>query len=644
MKLISLDERTELHPQLARRRLPSVPVGTVERLLAAKPSFLGAGSFCRVWMVERWTHAPSPARGQPVAIKVCSAGFKEGMPEDERRTRHARLVRHWHREVNAHLLLEGQPRVVRAYHTFQGSMLVAQLQLLGLVHQDIKPDNLMVHLPLEPGALPVIKLGDLNGMQWEQLTADGHYWVQRLYLGTECAGPNAGELNYDTYQMGKVLLRLLLELDGRHVSMVKKDTELKAEDAAVKSTALDMLHGVAPEGEPDKELWAFGVVIALGMAWDGPYSCAEDQLRLLPGEAAEALRSWAAICREWQAAGSTAFWAAPANVDAMARLYLRLSELCRLPPLDEPLQPEVHTQAGTTPGQRVAALVPAASHARLHAAALHRRPAVSLMQARLLLAERTAAAMGRQATAEPEADRRRQLAERKRDKPSLRSTAWETKDAQRVEEEGAFLEAGAKQPSSSRRHQEEENAGTRRQLRTRRAADSTGAGAALAAAKRPRAGAAAVAAPAAAPGGDHSLGDLLVLSSKLRLKDVWGEGVQPAADAPQVLGPRQAVAQMLADTIRAAAAGAGGGGQGAGTQVPLRLGGGCALRFSLTSRRSVQFSRAEFLALAQDGRASRRWNAFVGAARAAWSEGGKEGSRAERLRQLLPLLAPKSRR
>lgn len=120
------------------------------------------------------------------AIKVCSAGFKEGMPEDERRTRHARLVRHWcgglqasggsssartsclapsrtnclrlpagarpaappshsrpcspppimeapfpwvpcrHREVNAHLLLEGQSSVVRAYHTFQSSMLVSR--------------------------------------------------------------------------------------------------------------------------------------------------------------------------------------------------------------------------------------------------------------------------------------------------------------------------------------------------------------------------------------------------------------------------------------------------------------------------------------------------------------------------------------
>ena len=29
-----------------------------------------------------------------------------------------------HREVNAHLLLEDEPRVVRAYHTFKGSMIV----------------------------------------------------------------------------------------------------------------------------------------------------------------------------------------------------------------------------------------------------------------------------------------------------------------------------------------------------------------------------------------------------------------------------------------------------------------------------------------------------------------------------------------
>lgn len=33
----------------------------------------------------------------------------------------------------------------------------------------------------------------------------------------------------------------------------------------------------------------------------------------------------------------------------MARLYLRLAELCRLPPLDEPLEPGVHTQARCGP-------------------------------------------------------------------------------------------------------------------------------------------------------------------------------------------------------------------------------------------------------------------------------------------------------
>lgn len=178
------------------------------------------------------------------------------------------------------------------------------------------------------------------------------------------------------------------------------------------------------------QLWAFGVVIGLGMAWDQAYTGAHDQLRLLAAEAAEVLGDWAAICVAWrvggcmavaafatgaaimmrhlpassrrlsglretiegsscgckvrrnvsvsttaeafslvnscvrglhpeegplspallmshlQGAGSAAFWAAPANLDAMARLYLRLTELCRLPPLDEPLDPEVHTQAG----------------------------------------------------------------------------------------------------------------------------------------------------------------------------------------------------------------------------------------------------------------------------------------------------------
>ncbi|KAL4431351.1 hypothetical protein ABPG75_006607 [Micractinium tetrahymenae] len=719
MEQINLEERTERHPQLAGRKLPAVYVSIVEALLAASPRYVGAGSFCRVWKVERWTHSPSPARGQPVAIKVCSAGFKEELSAEQRRIQQAKLMRHWYRELNAHLLLQDQPRVIRAYHAFQGQMLVPPvpakgekeedaatrepklMQVVGIVEEYANQTSLCnfswlalrsklgpcmrhlwrlehlasecaalmeqarrcrrgVHLPSAPGALPLLKLGDLNGMQWLKLTQDGHHWmgtvgfmpdrVRKLYLGQRFAAPNVGELNYDTYQMGKLLLRQMLELAGIYVSYVKKDDDLQAEETEVKGSAISMLHQAAPEGEPDKELWAFGVVIGLGMAWDQPYTGPEDQLRLLPGQAADALRDWAAICKAWRAAGSAAFWASPANVDAMARLYLRLTELCRLPPLDEPLEPGVHTQtdeyldtaldsfflSGTQPQQRLG-LVKA--------------------QVRVLLAERRAAAEraaaeARHLAAQQEAERQRVLAQRKRDKPSLRSTAWETKVAQRAEAEDAFLDASTEEAGPSKKRLGGENAGATRQLRKRKAGDAAGAAgaAAAAAAKKPRAAAAGNAAAAAAPAADEaagaaagSQGNLLVLSSKLRLKDIWGAGVKPAADAPQVLGPQHAVAQMLADTVRAAAAAAayaGGGGAAAGGELALRLGSGCPLRFGLTSRRSVQFSRAEFLALAGNKAASGRWNAFVDAALASWGQRGKEASRAERLRLLRPLLAP----
>ena len=38
------------------------------------------------------------------------------------------------------------------------------------------------------------------------------------------------------------------------------------------------------------------MLIALEMTWDGPYSCAEEQLRPSAGEAAEALGAWAQLC------------------------------------------------------------------------------------------------------------------------------------------------------------------------------------------------------------------------------------------------------------------------------------------------------------------------------------------------------------
>lgn len=39
------------------------------------------------------------------------------------------------------------------------------------------------------------------------------------------------------------------------------------------------------------------------MAWDGPYTSAADQLRLLPAQAVEALTEWAHLCQAWQVWG-----------------------------------------------------------------------------------------------------------------------------------------------------------------------------------------------------------------------------------------------------------------------------------------------------------------------------------------------------
>lgn len=102
---------------------------------------------------------------------------------------------------------------------------------------------------------------------------------------------------------------------------------------------------------------------------------------------------------------------------------------------------------------------------------------------------------------------------------------------------------------------------------------------------------------------------------------------------PQLLGVKHAVAQMLADTVRASLAGG-----GDGDCLRLQLG-QCVLRFGLTARHSVQLSRRQLLALAGDEGGCRRWNAFVDAALESWGRRGKEESQAERLRLLKPLLA-----
>jgi hypothetical protein len=137
MQRLSLEERTQRHLQLTGRAYPPLPAAAVEQQLA-KAVFVGNGSFCRVFRVDYWTHAPSEACGQPVVsarrprgrpsahaarlppppcwcfqspspqpvhrasvhallqiIKLCSAGFQQGQTEEERRAKQAYLTKHW---------------------------------------------------------------------------------------------------------------------------------------------------------------------------------------------------------------------------------------------------------------------------------------------------------------------------------------------------------------------------------------------------------------------------------------------------------------------------------------------------------------------------------------------------------------------
>jgi hypothetical protein len=127
---------------------------------------------------------------------------------------------------------------------------------------------------------------------------------------------------------------------------------------------------------------------------------------------------------------------------------------------------------------------------------------------------------------------------------------------------------------------------------------------------------------------------MVVLGSRLRVKHLYGDEAPPAVQ-PQIIGPRHAVAAMLADTLHAAIACKG----TRSTEVCLRLGASCCLSFAKAGR-SLQFSRTEWLALAGDAAACQRWNAFVDAALEAWQAQGKGRSQAERLSLLKPLLAP----
>ncbi|PRW20380.1 hypothetical protein C2E21_9105 [Chlorella sorokiniana] len=633
-KLVDLEERTERHPQLAGRRFAAVaPEAVAQQLVGAH--FLGAGSFCRVWRVDNWT-ASSRYRNQPVMVPPT----KDDAVQEPRLLEVMGLVEELCSQASLHHFswrVSQQPtlRALWPVHHIAAEFAALMEQL----------DNIMVHMPAGPAALPLLKLGDLNGAQWQELTREGASWlgtvgfmprrVRRLYLGeqrTPAAG--VGELNYDTYQMGKTLLRVLLEHAGTFVSYPKGTAEeMEQDETNVKGSAITLLTPTLPCGI-DTELLTFGVLTALMMSWDGPYTSPADQLRLLPGQAAECLRQWAALCKQWAVtSGGAAFWGATASQRALAELYLRMAELARMPPLDEPLDPGVHVQECGFIAEVVDNFFHYGLHAEERLGPVQGQAAAILQERRELAAGWAAAQAAAAQMAVAEAERRKRF-----ERPSHRSTAWESKVAVRAEQEAAFLEG------SSTGRDENAQANNRRKRKAAAVAPAAKKAKPAAAvkpavaAKPAKAGAAAAAAAAGAPNAAEAEneppgGDALVLSNKLRLKDVWGEGAREKEKLPQLVGKEHCIAVMLGETVRAALAARTGA-----DALTLQLSKGCRVTFSV-ARRSVQFSRRELQALAKDVAACKKWNTFVAAALAAWQQEGKEGSQAARLGLLAPLQA-----
>ena len=72
---------------------------------------------------------------------------------------------------------------------------------------------LQVHVGPEPGAMPVLKLGDFNGAQWVELTRDGSTWVGTVgFMPHRCAAaaPAAASIRRATSTRCTLLCRRLL--------------------------------------------------------------------------------------------------------------------------------------------------------------------------------------------------------------------------------------------------------------------------------------------------------------------------------------------------------------------------------------------------------------------------------------------------
>lgn len=139
--------------------------------------------------------------------------------------------------------LASVPDVVRRLRVFDALCdAVAYAHAAGVVHADIKPDNVLVMAGDEP------KLLDFGIARWIRLSADGAQWLTPLWAAPEQFEGAAARIETDVHGLGLLLFRMLTGrlpecLDGRDLA------EIRARRLAP-ARALPGTIETGPSGEP----------------------------------------------------------------------------------------------------------------------------------------------------------------------------------------------------------------------------------------------------------------------------------------------------------------------------------------------------------------------------------------------------------
>lgn len=153
----------------------------------------------------------------------------------------------------------------------QASFGLAHAHAAGLVHRDVKPQNLLLR---DDGTLKVADFGIARGRAGETITEAGTLLGTVQYMAPEVAGGEDATAAADVYSLGAVLYELLT---GRPPRTIRNLADLTS-DVAITNPALRM-----QRTGPGRRLWVVVAVLAAALlAGLGLALSAEDQTPASP--------------------------------------------------------------------------------------------------------------------------------------------------------------------------------------------------------------------------------------------------------------------------------------------------------------------------------------------------------------------------